>query len=167
MGRHPKPFTEADAMAPRGEVVNGRVIPGTNVNVAGPRMMRRLEREQTMFEVRQQALGGSKTMDNQNDHAAMAIDPHLVGAVGHILHGNIGGAVASVGKLVANGWTGNTPQVRQQVAKILLQRAPNMNPGALENMVGQTVARLQKTQAIVRQISRGTAGAVVSQENQR
>jgi hypothetical protein len=79
----------------------------------------------------------------------------------------IGGAVASVGKLVANGWTGNTPQVRQQVAKILLQRAPNMTPGALEKMVNQTVTRLQRTQSIVRQISRATTGAVVSQENQR
>lgn len=132
-----------------------------------PLMQRRLTREQTMFETRQTALGGSKTMDNQNDHAAMAIDPHLVGAVGHILHGNIGGAAASVGRLMANGWTGNTPQVRQQVARILLQRAPNMTPGALENMVNQTVIRLQRAQTITRQLSRGATGAAVSQENQR
>jgi hypothetical protein len=151
---------EADAMAPRGQVVNGRVMPGADVNVAGPRMMRRLDREQTMFETRQTALGGSKTMDNQNDHAAMAIDPHLVGAIGHILHGNIGGAVASVGRLAANGWTGNTPEARQQVARILLQRAPTMNRTALENMVNQTVARLQKVQGITRQLSRGVTGAL-------
>jgi hypothetical protein len=159
--------TEAAAMAPRGEVVNGRVLPGSGVDVAGPRMMQRLQREQTMFETRQQALGGSKTADNQNDHAAMAIDPHLVGAVGHILHGNIGGAAASVGRLMANGWTGNTPEVRQQVARILLQRAPTMNRTALESMVGQTVARLQRVQQITRSLSRGATGAAVSQENQR
>jgi hypothetical protein len=135
--------TEAGAMAP-----------------GNPLMQRRLGREQTMFETRNQALGGSRTMDNQNDHAAMAIDPHLVGAVGHILHGNIGGAAASVGRLMANGWTGNTPQVRQQVARILLQRAPTMNRTTLENMVGQTVARLQRTQSIVRQLGRGAAGTL-------
>lgn len=159
--------TEAGAMAPRGEIVNGRVMPGANVDVAGPRMMRRLEREQTMFETRQTALGGSKTMDNQNDHAAMAIDPHLVGAIGHILHGNVGGAAASVGRLVANGWTGNTPEVRQQVARILLQRAPGMNRASLENMVNQTVARLQRVQAITQSLSRGATGGLVSQENRR
>lgn len=132
-----------------------------------PLMQARLEREQTMFETRQQALGGSRTMDNQNDHAAMAIDPHLVGAVGHILHGNIGGAAASVGRLMANGWTGNTPQVRQEVARILLQRAPTMNRDALENMISQTVARLQHVQNVTRALSRGVTGGLVSQENRR
>lgn len=142
--------TEAGAMAP------------------GNRLMQeRLGREQTMFETRQQALGGSRTMDNQNDHAAMAIDPHLVGAVGHILHGNIGGAAASVGRLMANGWTGNTPEVRQQVARILLQRAPTMNRTALENMVGQTVARLQRVTDVTRALSRGVSGGVVPVENRR
>lgn len=159
--------TEAGAMAPRGEIVNGRVMPGANVDVAGPRMMRRLEREQTMFETRQTALGGSPTAKNLAHDAAMSIDPHLVGAVGHILHGNIAGAAASVGRLMANGWTGNTPAVREHVARILLQRAPNMAPGALENMVNQTVARLQRVQAITRTLSRGAMGGLVSQENRR
>jgi hypothetical protein len=123
-----------------------------------PLMQRRIGREQTMFETRQTALGGSKTMDNQNDHAAMAIDPHLVGAIGHILHGNVGGAVASVGRLAANGWTGNTPEVRQQVARILLQRAPTMNRTALEKMVNQTIARLQRVQTITQGLGRAAAG---------
>lgn len=132
-----------------------------------PQMMRRLGRENTMFETRQTALGGSKTADNLNDHAAMAIDPHLVSAVGHMVHGNIAGAVHSVGTLMANGWTGNTPAVRQQIASILLQRAPTMNRGALERMVNQTIARLRRVQTITRSVSRGISGAVVPQENQR
>jgi hypothetical protein len=53
-----------------------------------------------------------------------------------------------------------TPAVRQQVAHILLQRAPTMNRTALENMVGQTVARLQRTQSIVRQLGRAAAGGL-------
>ena len=37
-------------------------------------LQRRLGREQTMFTTRNEALGGSKTADNTNDHDAMGID---------------------------------------------------------------------------------------------
>jgi hypothetical protein len=40
-----------------------------------------------------------------------------------------------------------------------------MTPGALQNMVNQTIARLQRTQDIVRRLSRGVSGAAVSVEN--
>jgi hypothetical protein len=53
-------------------------------------LQRQIGREQTMFETRNHALGGSKTADNLNDHAAMAVDPHLVG---QIMTGNWHGAV--------------------------------------------------------------------------
>jgi hypothetical protein len=138
-----------------------------DVNAAGPMMQRRIGREQTMFQTRQTALGGSATAQNLNDHAAMGVDPHLVGAVGHILSGNIGGAVGSLGKLMANGWSGNTPQVRQQVAQILLQRAPQMNARALEQMTTQTIARLQAAQTTARRLGRGATGALVPQMNQK
>jgi hypothetical protein len=58
------------------------------------------------------------------------------------------------------GWTGNTPEVRQQVARILLQRAPGMNRTALENMVSQTIARLQRAQGIVRNLGRAASGGL-------
>ena len=38
-------------------------------------MQRRVAREQTMFETRGHALGGSRTMDNMNDDDALAVDP--------------------------------------------------------------------------------------------
>lgn len=139
----------------------GAMAPGN------PLMQRQIGREQTMFETRQQALGGSRTADNLADASAMAVDPHLVGAIGHVLSGNIGGAVRSVGSLLANGWTGNTPQVRQQVAQILLQRAPNMRPAALEQMVTQVMARMQRVQATARSLMRGATGALVPQVNQK
>jgi hypothetical protein len=130
-------------------------------------LQRQIGRENTMFETRQTALGGSKTADNLADQHALGVDPHLVGAVGHIMSGNIGGAVRGVGRLVANGWTGNTPEVRQEVAKILLQRAPQMQPGALEQMVNQTVARLQKVKDISQALSRGASGAALPVVNQK
>jgi hypothetical protein len=83
---------------------------------------RQIGRERTMFETRHQALGGSKTVDNLNDHEAMGISPELVGFVGHVMHGNIGGALRYALHAGSNLATGNTPAVRKAVANILLQR---------------------------------------------
>jgi hypothetical protein len=123
-------------------------------------LQRQIGREQTMFETRAQAMGGSKTMDNANDHAAMAVDPHFVG---QILTGNIHGALKSALHAGANALTGNTPAVRSEVAKILLQRGGNMNPVALEKMTDQVIARMQKVQSIVGGLGRAArAGAAVT-----
>lgn len=121
---------------------------------------RQIGRERTMFETRHQALGGSKTVDNLNDDAAIGISPEFVGFVGNVLHGNLGGAVKSALHAGSNLMTGNTPEVRKAVANILLQRGPNMNPAALEGMVNQVVARMQHVQAIVANLGRGAAGGL-------
>ena len=57
-----------------------------------PLVQRRIGREQTMFETRNQALGGSKAADNLADADALGIDPSVVG---HIISGNYGSAVKS------------------------------------------------------------------------
>lgn len=120
-------------------------------------LKRQIGREKTMFETRAQATGGSRTADNLNDHAAMAVDPHFVG---QILTGNLHGAVKSAMRAGHNALTGNTPEVRQEVAKILLQRGQNMNPATLEKMVDQVVARMQHVNRIVANLGRGAAGGV-------
>ncbi|MCK1277677.1 hypothetical protein IVB46_20920 [Bradyrhizobium sp. 61] len=124
-------------------------------------MQRRLGREMTMFETRNQALGGSRTADNLADANAMAVEPKVVfGVVRNILSGNPGAAVRDVLAAGSNVLSGNTPEVRRHVAEILLQRAPNMNPHALQNMVDQTIQRIQRVQQIARSIGRGGAGAL-------
>jgi hypothetical protein len=120
-------------------------------------MQRRLARENTMFETRNAAMGGSKTADNLNDHAAMAVDPHLVGQV---LSGNWHGAVRSVLSAGHNAISGNTPAVRSAVANILLQNGQTLAPGALRQMVNNTVARIQFVNNIARNIGRGAAGGL-------
>ena len=120
-------------------------------------MQRRLGREMTMFDTRQAALGGSKTADNLNDHAAMSVDPHLVG---QILMGNWHGAMRSVLAAGHTAMTGNTAAVRQQVANILLQNGANVSPHALREMVNKTIERIQFTQALARGVNSGSAGAV-------
>jgi hypothetical protein len=120
-------------------------------------MQRRLGREMTMFETRNQALGGSKTADNLADAGAMGVDPALVGQV---LAGNWTGALRSTLAAGQNALTGNTAQVRQAVADILLQRGQNMSPAALQRMVDETVLRIQQVQNMARSIGRGAAGGL-------
>jgi hypothetical protein len=118
-------------------------------------MAQRLAREQTMFETRNAALGGSKTADNLNDHAAMGVDPHLVG---QIVTGNWHGAVRSVLSAGHTAMTGNTPAVREAVGRMLLDQG--VTPAALQDAIGKTVARIQFVQNIARNMGRGAAGGL-------
>lgn len=122
-----------------------------------PMMQRRLDREMTMFETRNQALGGSRTADNLADAGAMGINPTLVGQV---LSGNWGGALRSTLAAGQNALSGNTAQVRQAVADILLQRGANMSPAALQGMVDRATQRIQQVQQIARSMGRGAAGGL-------
>lgn len=131
---------EADAMAPGNSL-----------------MQRRIGREQTMFETRNQALGGSKTADNLADADALGIDPSVVG---HIISGNWGGAVKSRIHAGSRAVTGNTPAVREAVANILLQHGANVTPASLDRLVGETVWKIQMMQELARNGARVAGGAV-------
>jgi hypothetical protein len=138
---------EADAMAP-----------------GNPLMQRRLAREQTMFETRNAALGGSKTADNLADADALGIDPSVVG---HVISGNWGGAVRSLIHAGSRAITGNTPQVRQAVANILLQHGANVTPAQLDQLVGQTVQRIQFVQQLAQNAGRVAGGAAAVATNRK
>lgn len=120
-------------------------------------MQRRIGREDTMFQTRNAAVGGSKTAENMNDDAAMGIDPSLIM---NVLSGNVGGALKSVMSAVGNGWNGNTAGVREEVARILLQRGQNVNPQAIQHLLDETVRRIETVTQIARQLGRGASGGV-------
>jgi len=122
-------------------------------------MQRRLGREQTMFETRNQALGNSRTADNLADADAMGIDPTMVG---QLLSGNWQGAARSVISAGSNAITGNTPAVRAAVAEILLQRGASVTPAALDRMIGETIRKIQAVQRLAQNGGRVTAGAIAS-----
>jgi hypothetical protein len=82
---------------------------------------RKIGRENTMFETRNMAWAGSKTVENLNDDAAMSVSPEVLGVVKHVIGGNFGGAVKTAFAAGQNALTGNTAAVRQEVASILLQ----------------------------------------------
>jgi hypothetical protein len=118
-------------------------------------MMRRIGRENTMFETRNAALGGSKTADNLADEAAMGIDPTFVT---NILSGNWGGALRSALAAGGNALSGNTAAVREHVGRILLQRGQNANPQALQAMLDEAVRRIEMVQHIAQQLGRAGRG---------
>ena len=120
-----------------------------------PLMQRRIGREHTMFETRNAAMGGSKTADNLADQAAMGVDPTLIG---NILSGNWSGAMRSALSAGSNALTGNTPQVRQEVGRILLQNG--VSAGALNRMINDTIARIQFVQNMARNVGRGASGGL-------
>jgi len=125
-----------------------------------PLMQRRIGREDTMFQTRNQALGNSKTAENLADDAAMGID---VGMVGQVLSGNWGGALKSALAAGSNHLTGNTPAVREEVAKILMQRGQNVSPASIQSLLDETVRRIELVSSIAQQLGRGgSAGLAVA-----
>jgi hypothetical protein len=123
---------------------------------AGP-MLRKINREQRMFDTRHAATGGSKTQDNFADAGAMGIDP---GLVGQVLAGNWGGALKSALAAGSNFLNGNTAAVREHVGRILLQRGQSMNPQALQSLVDEAVSRLERLRTVAQQAAAGAAGGL-------
>lgn len=121
-------------------------------------MNRRIGREQTMFETRNQALGGSRTADNLADHEALGVNPTTVM---HVATGNWSGAIGSLLHAGVRGVTGNTPAVRKAVADILLQNGATTNAAALNAMVTRTIGQLQ----FIQQLARSGAGAAAVTTN--
>lgn len=133
---------ESDVMAPGAEM-----------------MQRRLAREQTMFETRNAALGGSKTVDNFNDHAAMGVDPHLIG---QLVSGNWHGALRTALSAGQNAISGNTAEVRREVANILLQNGQHISPTGLNRMVDETTRRIERTREIARYLTAASSGGIAA-----
>lgn len=120
-------------------------------------MNRRIDRENTMFQTRNAATGNSKTVENLADDAAMGIDPTIITQVAS---GNWGGALRSMLGAGQNMLSGNTPEVRQRVADILLSRGQNITPRALQQMLDETMQRLETVRQIAQQVGRGASGGV-------
>lgn len=114
-----------------------------------PLMQRRLGRENTMFETRRQATGGSQTHDNAQDAAAMHVDPSVLLS---LAHGNVTGAAGHLLRSVTNGLTGYTPAVREQLAQLLLTRG---HTAQISPIVDQVQNSLARRQALVRQLRSG------------
>lgn len=124
-------------------------------------LQRKIGRENTMFETRNMALGGSRTVENLNDDAAMSVSPEVLGVVKNVISGNFGGAVKTALTAGHNALTGNTAAVRKEVADILLQNGRNIPDGRLQAMVDAVVNRAKRASEIADSIRRGAIGGAV------
>lgn len=120
-------------------------------------LQQRLGRESTMFETRHAATGNSKTVENMADDAAMGAAPALIGQV---LTGNWGGALRTAIASGADALTGNTPAVRQEVARLLMTRGQNASSAQFQKMIDDTVKQIQMVQRMARSMGRGGAGGL-------
>ncbi len=137
-----RPFTpdafkaEAAAMAPL---------------TTGNQMMKRLAREQRMFETRAEATGGSKTSMNLADQESQGIDPGLLMDLGHAGQGSPG-AIMRLYSRITDTLNGYTPAVREQLVNLLLQRGENPQLGA---QIQAGLNKLRRNQTIATALMRG------------
>lgn len=115
-------------------------------------MLRRVGRENTMFETRNHALGGSRTADNLADQGALGVDPTLIG---HLFSGNFAGAARSALAASSNVLNGNTTEVRNQLAQMLLSRG---NARTIQQALTQAQQRIERAQLNALLMSRGAMG---------
>jgi len=119
-----------------------------------PEYRRRLEREQTMFKTRDQAIGGSRTTNNTADQAENQIDPRVFT---NLLSGNFTEAARNAARGAGNVWGGNTPRVREYLAQMLLQRgdAPNIRT-IVQDLENRGIATDARTRALSRALLTGS-----------
>lgn len=134
--------TESQAMAPQ---------------VSGNQMNRAIEREQTMFGTRAEATGGSKTDMNLADQGSQKVD---VGLITSILGGDIAGIGQKVLARATNVLNGYTPEVRERIVKLLLERGNNPKT---EAALIKEIERIARNGEVSRSLLRAaTVGGAVS-----
>lgn len=88
----------------------------------GDQLMRRIGREQNMFETTKEALGGSKTADNFGDMADMSqFDPEVMS---RLFRGDFLGAAAQGAKVGLNVGKGLPPRVVERIGRALMTTDP-------------------------------------------
>lgn len=117
-----------------------------------PSMLERIGRENTMFETRSAAMGGSKTADNLADNSAAAVNPEIIT---NLASGNIPAALRNLVVRSGDNLGGNTARVRERIAEILLRNG--RDPAILE-MLGRAVTREDSARRIAQALLRGVYG---------
>ncbi len=89
----------------------------------GNRMLRQLDRENTMFELRRQATGGSQTADNLADQIDVAaFDPQIITS---LARGQLGPAITRAMEKASNVFRGRNSGTRDLMAQQLIQTDAN------------------------------------------
>lgn len=132
-----KRAAEADAMA---------VDPGL--------LRRRVDRENTMYDTYQRALGGSRTADNLQDVADVGPLADAARAGRDVMMGNTGGAVANTVSAVGQKLTGQNEATRRIIARILMSQDPKAALAKALRQEGMSQARKRAIEGVVRALGR-------------
>jgi hypothetical protein len=120
-------------------------------------MQRRIGRENTMFETRRQATGGSQTHDNSQDALAQHVDPTIMAS---LLSGHPGHAAMHMLRNIGNGLNGYTPAVREQMAQRLLG-------GQVSPAVNRVAQSIERRGQIARQLMNGIYAGTGTESQRR
>lgn len=120
-------------------------------------LQQRIARENTMFQTRNAATGNSKTAENLADDAALGVSPSL-SIAGNLLTGNWRSAARDALSAGQNALSGNTPEVRAALAKILLSR--DGNAGDLTVTMQNAINDARQRQMLAALLGRGGSGAI-------
>jgi hypothetical protein len=133
-----KAQTEADAMA------------------IDPRLFRdRMNRETTMWETQNKALGGSRTADNLEDmNNAGQIAQQATGIGGSLATGNVGHAIANTVQAIAPRLTGQNEATRLLMARALMSQDPRQAMGRAVQTQGTELLRRRMLEAMLRNAGR-------------
>jgi hypothetical protein len=127
-----------------------------------PLLADRLARENRMFETRAMATGGSRTADNLADNAALGVNPEILS---NIASGNLLAAGRNLLVRSTDNLSGNTPEVRRQLANILL--TAGRDPG-LRQILMNAARSEQEFNRVINTIIRGTmAGTATGTQGAR
>jgi hypothetical protein len=105
-------------------------------------MQRQLGRENQMFQTRAEVATGSQTAERLKDDENMQKGVELITMAAHGLHNPLAAAVHGV-KTVAGHFTGNTPEVRAQIADVLLKNGTTGTPGEIAAIVNRVQRNLK------------------------
>lgn len=119
---------------------------------------RRIGRENVMFETRNAAMGGSKTAENLADSQSTGLSPEIIT---NLAMGRVGAALSSLTSRAGAGMTGNTAQVREKLAEILLSRGGQAAQigTVLQQAQNNADARRRITEILLRGAIGGSAAA--------
>lgn len=125
----------------------------------GPQMARRIGRENTMFETRNAALGGSRTADNLADSADLhAADPAILA---NLLSGHFVGAARHAGARVMANASGMSPGVAERMARALMET----DAGAAGARAATAARSVERSAHRRQMVARALLGGAASQEH--
>jgi hypothetical protein len=127
-------------------------------------LMSRIGRENTMFDTRARAMGGSQTSDNFSDNAAMAVNPEIVS---NLLSGNWVSAARNIVSRSGDFLGGNTEKVRDELSRYLLMTGNAQNlPADLAKAIATKAKRDEIANRILRGAYAGTGSATSQAQGQ-